>query len=260
MKKSRSRAEVVISARHVKINKLMEYRIGCSGYHYDAWKNKFYPEGLEKEKWFDYYTEHFDTVEINNSFYKLPEKKNFETWYKNSPDKFLFTLKGSRYVTHMKKLKNIEDPVQEFQKRASLLKEKLGCILWQLPGNQHMDLKKLEKFGEVLSNEFTHVIEFRHETWFHPEVYDLMNDKKLTFCILSAPNGLPAKVVSTSDTGYMRFHGKTDWYRYDYSEKELHDWYMRLSHLNVKKLFIYFNNDYMAHAPGNALTMKKMIE
>ncbi len=237
----------------------MKTYIGCSGFHYAHWKNKFYPEDLPKKKWLEYYAGRFNTVEINNTFYKMPEAKDLKMWKETTPASFRFTLKANRYFTHQKKL-NIDDDFKDrfssFTNAASIMEEKLGCILWQLPRNQHKDVSKIESLGKLLKNTGHHVIEFRHESWFDEEVYAVLTDNGLGFCILSAPGNLPEENLSTSKIAYLRLHGKKEWYRYHYSEEELKSWEKRLKNLkNVTDCYVYFNNDYMAHAVDNAQTL-----
>lgn len=242
----------------------MKKYIGCSGYHYADWKKKFYPEDLKKNEWLEYYAKHFNTVEINNTFYKMPEKKDLKKWTDNTPDDFRFTLKANRFFTHQKKLK-IDDTFKErfdtFMDLANGMEEKLGCILWQLPGNLHKHVEKLEALFKLTGKNNMHVFEFRHESWFDDEVFDVLSDNDATYCILSAPDDLPETVKSTSKIAYLRLHGKDEWYNYHYSDDELKNWKSRLDKLkNVDELFVYFNNDQHANAAKNAQSLKSLYE
>ncbi len=241
----------------------MENYIGCSGFYYSDWKSKFYPEDLPKKKWLEYYSEHFNTVEINNTFYKMPEKKDLDKWKTHTPPDFKFTLKANRYFTHQKKL-HVDDDFKEqfhnFMELAHGMENKLGSVLWQLPGNLHKNLEKLNDFCGLLNKDNLHVIEFRHESWFDEDVYDLLTENKVALCVISAPGNLPEVSKATSKLAYLRLHGKKDWYRYHYSEKELKAWEERLKKLkNVNELFVYFNNDYNANAVENAKTLKSLF-
>ena len=238
----------------------MKNYTGCSGFNYDDWKGKFYPEDVPRNRWLEYYAEKFDTVEINSSFYRLPSEKTLKNWYGRVPDDFRFTLKGSRYVTHQKKLNQAGEAVKKFYERAGLLQEKLACILWQLPGNQHKDIDKLEDFCSVMSGEFLNVLEFRHNSWYDEKVYEVMNQFGVAFCIISAPDGLSEEAVKTTDHVYMRFHGRHTWYNYLYNHDELKDWARKLKNLNPGRIYAYFNNDYQAYAPGNAREFQEMID
>lgn len=236
---------------------------GCSGFHYDNWKGTFYPDDLSKDEWLPYYAERFKTVEINNSFYNLPGRKKLEKWYQQTPGNFRFSMKGSRYITHMKKLTDDADTregIKKFYHAVEVLKGKLGCILWQLPGNQHRDGDKLSTFCSRLSSDFKNVIEFRHNSWFNKDVFNILEKQEVAYCMLSAPGDLPETSATTTDTGYLRFHGKKEWYKYEYSEEEIKHWSKKLQALSTERIYIYFNNDYQANAVKNARQMKKLLE
>jgi uncharacterized protein YecE (DUF72 family) len=237
----------------------MRNYIGCSGFNYDNWKGKFYPEDIAKKKWLEYYAQYFDTVEINASFYHLPKEKTLDNWYERTPGNFRFTLKGSRFITHQKKLNDVTEPVNNFYRLASRLKGKLGCILWQLPGNQHVDLEKLKTFCQLLSRDFKNVLEFRHNSWFDEKVYQILQDNSVTLCIVSAPNNLETVFKKTNDLVYVRFHGRQEWYKYLYSEEEMKDWADELKSLNARQIYGYFNNDVGAHAPENARQLARLL-
>ena len=232
----------------------MEVFIGCSGYYYNHWKGLFYPPSLPKSQWLSFYAQHFSTVEINNTFYKMPGEKTIKNWYEISPQGFIFTLKGFRYITHLKRLNFDEDLIDyilQFQHIASLLREKSGPVLWQFPGSFKVDIEKLERFCSRLSHDFQHVFEFRDASWFTPPVYEVLEKYGHTLCIVSAPGKIPEVVIATADTAYVRFHGKDAWWDYNYSDQELQLWKQRLEQLPAKKLFIYFNNDTHAYAVNN---------
>lgn len=238
---------------------MKQYHIGCSGFYYNDWVGKFYPEDLNKKKWLEFYAKKFDTVEINNSFYRMPKESTVEGWYKRTPDDFLFTLKGSRYVTHVKRLKEVGESVAYFYHLADILKEKLGSILWQLPPSFKMDKERLINFCKTLSTDYKNVIEFRHTSWFNEEVYDILKEYKIAYCIISAPGDLPEDTVTTTDFAYVRFHGKTDWYDYNYSEEQLGHWKDQMEQLDAKEVFVYFNNDYNIRAVENGLLLKELL-
>jgi len=241
----------------------MQTHIGCSGFYYGGWKGIFYPKELPKNKWLPYYANHFDTVEINNSFYKIPKEATFQKWYDATPPDFKFALKGNRYMTHIKKLK-IDEQFRErlflFQNLALGLKEKLGCILWQFPGSIVKNLIKLEKFCSSLNKDIPHVIEFRHISWFEEPVFETLSAHRIGFCMISAPDNLPETVKVTSQIAYVRFHGKYAWYNYNYSHEELEEWKYKLANLKADQLYIYFNNDYSGYAIQNSKALKKILE
>ncbi|HYW33818.1 MAG TPA: DUF72 domain-containing protein [Balneolaceae bacterium] len=237
--------------------------IGCSGFHYDGWKGIFYPEELPKEQWLSFYAEHFKSVEINNSFYRLPQADTLKKWYEQTPGHFRFSMKGSRYVTHMKKLVDDEDlheGIKKFYEVVETLRGKLGCVLWQLPGNLHRHDEKLKNFCSLLSSDVKNVIEFRHESWFVDPVFEILEAHNVSYCIISAPEALPDIVRSTNDTAYVRFHGTSEMYDYAYSDDEIKDWSCKLQALSVRRIYVYFNNDYEASAVKNAKSMNREFE
>lgn len=242
----------------------MKHYIGCSGFYYADWKEKFYPKDLSKKEWLPFYAENFNTVEINNTFYKMPVKKDLQNWKDKTPFDFKFTVKANRYFTHQKKLKidgDFTEQLINFTDSVRTLESKLGCILWQLPRNLHKDLTKLEKWCDTVDKRSRHVIEFRHQSWFDNDVYEILEKYGTIFCIISAPNNLPEDAVSTAQTAYLRFHGKKEWYRYFYSDEELREWKKRIGALkDVDELYAYFNNDYGANAVENAKTLRSLLD
>ena len=176
------------------------------------------------------------------------------------PKELRITLIGSRYVTHMKKLNEVEESVEKFYKAASLLEHKKSCILWQLPPSLHRDDEKLETFCKLLNPEFTNVIEFRHLSWFDEQVYKLLSKYNVVFCSISTPV-FPEEMIVTEKTGYVRFHGKDrKWYDYNYSREELQNWYEKIRNSGVEEIYIYFNNDLGASAPENARLLGSFFE
>ncbi|RLE47860.1 DUF72 domain-containing protein [Candidatus Woesearchaeota archaeon] len=234
--------------------------IGCSGWYYDDWKERFYPEKLPKKDWLGFYARRFNTVEVNATFYRFPTEKLMKGWHeKELPKGFKFTLKGNKTITHIKKLKEARELVDKFYKLSNILKERLGAILWQFPPSLKIDLERLERFCKDLDPGFENVIEFRHKTWFVPEAYKILKKNKISYCIVSAPK-LPETAIVTSKIAYVRFHGKNSWYDYEYSKKEMKSWAKVISKLKAKKTYIYFNNDYNAYAVKNALQLKNELE
>lgn len=237
----------------------MKVHIGCSGYNYKEWRGPFYPQKMPQRKWLEYYSSIFDTVEINNTFYRYPREKALGSWKETVEADFQFTLKGHRYVTHRKKLKEVSQSVKDFEILAKLLKKNLGCILWQLPPNLHRNDEKLEEFCQTLDPTFKNVLEFRHESWYDEGVYKILEKHKIIFSSISSPE-FPDDLINTGKIGYLRFHGAgKDWYDYQYSEAELKEWHKKITGSGLEEIYIYFNNDIHAHAPENARQLKQLF-
>ena len=240
--------------------------IGTSGYNYPHWWNgAFYPSDLPQKKWLEFYTEYFATVELNVSFYRLPKKEVFEGWYKRTPKRFLFAVKGSRFITHLKRLKDCRDPLSLLFDHASPLKEKLGVVLWQLPPRFKFQKERLEEFSVLLSTLprsklHRHAFEFRDESWFCIEAFRILEEFRFAFCIAHG-SGLPFIEKITSDFIYLRLHGGELLYGSNYSDKELMQWAGKIQgwRKKGKTVFVYFNNDAYGFAVKNALTLKKFV-
>jgi uncharacterized protein YecE (DUF72 family) len=237
----------------------MKYYVGCSGWKYDHWKGSFYPEDVAKKRWLTYYSNQFNTVEVNATFYGSMKEKTFKKWYDSTEENFVFTLKGSRFVTHRKKPEEAGDSVVKFYNRAKALDDKLGCILWQLKPSFKKDLERLKAFCELLDTSFRNVIEFRDDSWFDDDIYSLLEDKEIGFCSISAPD-LPNPVIATTKFAYVRFHGSRTWYRSEYDEDELREYANKIKGLNVDEVYCYFNNDAEGHAPHDAQELKEILE
>ncbi len=235
------------------------YYIGCSGWYYDHWKNRFYPEDLKKSDWLTYYGEHFNTVEINSTFYRFPTEKLLTTWYKKTPEDFIFTLKVNQIITHRKKFKDTKDLLKRFYKISGILENKLGCILFQIPPNITKNMDFLANIVNQLDSDKKNVIEFRDISWFHEDVYQFLTDNNLNFCTVSAPD-LPDNLVTTYSLAYIRFHGIEDKYQHLYSIDELEEWAQKIQNLNADEIFCYFNNDYEANAIKNCKQLKKILK
>jgi len=237
----------------------MIYHLGTSGWSYKDWKGRFYPEELPQKDWLPYYGEHFNTVEINMTFYRFPKPETLQGWLDKVPAHFKFTLKANRQITHFKKIKGVKNEVRYFYVLANSLEEKLGCILFQLPPSLTMDLDLLEEFLSILSTKYKNVIEFRHESWYTEKVYKLLETYKVIFCIVSSSK-VPKTVVETTETTYSRFHGLTGGYRYSYLDEELKRWAETIKKTKSKECYIYFNNDYQAHAVANCRTLGEILQ
>lgn len=235
--------------------------VGTSGYNYAHWaEGVFYPEGLSQNKRLEYYTKFFNSVELNVSFYRLPSQETFQNWYKRTNKNFYFVAKGSRFITHVKKLKDCMKPLDLFLENSSGLKEKLICILWQLPPGLKKDLKRLEDFLKVLKNKalnLKEVIEFRNKTWFDKETYGLLKAYNVCLCIADSDLWPCVKEI-TADFIYLRFHGRNGLYSGNYSDRELKDW-ADFAKSTKKDIFAFFNNDAEGFAVKNALRFRELI-
>lgn len=239
----------------------VRYYIGTSGWHYDHWRGRFYPEDLSKPHWLEFYAGHFNTVELNNSFYRLPSEDAFAAWYSSSPPDFIFAVKMSRFITHIKRLKNTVEAVEKFMSRARILKEKLGPLLYQLPPNMHRNEKVLSSFLSGLPRGMKHAVEFRHESWLEDKVFDILRQYNVGLCVFDMPDS-SCPLVATADFAYVRFHGSVGLYSSCYSDEELASWANRIASLdsNLKAVYIYFNNDAEAFAVQNARTLRGYLE
>ena len=240
---------------------MSRYYVGTSGWHYEHWRRLFYPEKLQKPKWLEFYTSQFNTVEINNSFYRLPSENDFNAWLNASPPDFTFAIKVNRFITHIKRLKNTADSMNRFIDRVRILDNKLGPLLYQLPPNMHRNNDVLESFLAALPEGLRHVFEFRHESWINEGVFKLLRRYNAGFCVFNMPS-LTCPLIATADFAYIRFHGSTGLYCSYYSNKELANWAKKISDLakNLETTYIYFNNDAEAFAVSNAKTLRTHLE
>lgn len=208
--------------------------------------------------WFSFYAQHFDTVELNASFYRFPTPSSVRRWYLQAPEGFVYSVKAPRIITHLKRFKDCEGLLNEFYLVLEKeLKEKLGCVLFQLPPSLQAEHELLTRILRLMNPRFKNVIEFRHASWWTPWVYNAMRSNGIAFCSVHAP-GLPADLVSTSNHAYHRFHG-IPWYAQEYTHDELKAWADRFRQLDAAYVWIYFNNDTAAYAPRNALQLMKML-
>ncbi len=238
----------------------VHYHIGTSGWHYDHWRKRFYPEKLVKAKWLEFYASYFTTVELNNSFYRLPKEAVFVNWHHSSPENFIFAVKVSRFITHIKRLKNTKEPLDTFITRAKVLGEKLGPLLYQLPPNMKRNDEVLEAFLITLPRGMRHVLEFRHHSWLEEGVFTILHKYNVGFCIFNMPS-LSCPLRVTADFAYVRFHGSSGLYSSCYTDDELAWWAEKIANLTskLKSVFIYFNNDAEAFAVRNALTLRDYL-
>jgi uncharacterized protein YecE (DUF72 family) len=237
-----------------------DVRIGTSGWYYNHWLKRFYPADLPKNKWFLHYAQTFDSVEINNTFYQLPKGASVERWYSQAPGNFLYAVKANRFITHIKKLKNLVGELQRFLTSVEVLKEKLGPILFQLPPSLHQNIGLLGDFLKLLPSHNQNVFEFRHKSWYDDDTFELLKEFNSAFCIHDMPGAQTPKVL-TADFLYVRFHGQTERYASNYSGRALKEWadWIQDNVGTIKAVYAYFNNDAEANAVKNAIKLKNLL-
>jgi uncharacterized protein YecE (DUF72 family) len=234
--------------------------IGTSGWHYDHWKGPFYPSGFPKEGFLEYYADCFCTTEINNSFYRLPEKKTLLRWRNAVPEGFVFSVKASRYLTHMKKLKDPREPLERLLDRVNVLEDKLGPILFQLPPRWGSNPERLEGFLEILPEGQRYAFEFRDPGWFDDKNYELLRNYKSSFCTYDLDGKTSPKEI-TADFAYVRLHGPDSPYRGRYGAERLAGWASAFSAWLKEGIdvYCYFDNDEVGYAAQDALRLKQMM-
>jgi len=236
--------------------------VGTSGWHYKHWRELFYPKGLPAKNWLSFYARLFNTVELNNSFYHLPPATAFDSWRDTTPARFLFAVKGSRFITHMKKLKDPESSTPKFFAGANRLEEKLGPVLFQLPPRWKVNPERLEEFLSSIERGHQYAFEFRDDSWYTREVYELLTRHDAALCIHDL-GGKQSPLEITASFTYIRFHGPTAAkYSGSYSEAQLKQWARRFDDWRpkLKGIYAYFNNDVGGHAPKNAIKLKSLLE
>jgi uncharacterized protein YecE (DUF72 family) len=249
-------------------------RVGCSGWDYPHWKTRFHATEVPRRRWLEAYAESFDTVELNNSFYRLPAPETFAAWAGRVPPDFVFAVKASRFLTHVKRLKDPVEPISRLLEHAQHLGSHLGPLLYQLPPRWMPDLQRLSTFVAALptytpavdgprAGPLEHVIEFRHETGVTDEVLALLREHRVGICLHDMPGGPQggAARAVTSDTVYVRFHGATHKYAGRYQDRVLDEWAAFLRpHIEAgRHVYVYFNNDIDAQAPTDARRLRDRL-
>jgi uncharacterized protein YecE (DUF72 family) len=234
--------------------------IGTSGWHYKHWIGPLYPKSLPPADWLAYYATRFATVELNNTFYHLPTESAVANWEKTAPKGFLFAVKASRYITHIKKLREPDESLKLFLERMAPLSDKLGPILYQLPPSLGKNLELLEGLAEATGKKQVSVVEFRNKAWFSDDVYELMDRKGLAFCVHDWDQ-VHSPRLRTGKTVYIRPHGTTGRYGGRYADEQLEDWAGWIEEENAKgaSVFAYFNNDSEGHAVVNAVWLAERL-
>jgi uncharacterized protein YecE (DUF72 family) len=235
--------------------------IGTSGWHYDHWKGPFYPSGLPEKAFLEYYAGSFGTAEINNSFYRLPERETLFRWRRTVPEDFVFSVKASRYLTHMKKLKDPKEPLERLFYRVDALGDNLGPILFQLPPRWRSNPARLEGFLEALPEGQRYAFEFRDRSWFDAKNYELLRSHGSSFCVYDLDGTISPEEI-TADFAYVRLHGPDGPYRGRYGAERLARWAGTFSAWLKEGLdvYCYFDNDEVGYAAQDALELARMME
>lgn len=235
-------------------------RIGCSGWVYQHWRGLFYPADLPVKRWFEFYADEFDTVEINNSFYRLPKAETFDAWRKQAPDGFRYAVKAQRYVTQAKKLKDGEETVPRIMQPIRHLGATLGPVLYQLPPRFRLNLARLESFLKILPEDVTSVFEFRDPSWYADATFALLDRHGASFVAHDMP-GSKSPRIAVGPIAYLRFHGGTGKYSGRYPDKTLAEWtgWIAGQAREGRAVWAYFNNDAHAHAIHDAQTLRAMV-
>jgi len=234
--------------------------IGTSGWHYPHWKGPFYPENLPASKMLEFYTRHFDTVELNNTFYRLPVESGVRQWRASTPAHFVFAAKGSRFLTHMKKLKDPAPGIEKYFDRIKGLGSKLGPIVWQLPPNWEVNADRLDAFLRALPKRRRFAFELRHPSWHNDEVYSILRRHNGAFCIFEIA-GMFSGIELTADFTYVRLHGPGGAYQGSYSDEALRRWAAQVREWDrkLREVYLYFDNDQAAYAAENALALRRIL-
>jgi uncharacterized protein YecE (DUF72 family) len=234
--------------------------IGTSGWSYKGWDKTFYPKEVRKAEQFEFYATQFPTVEINNTFYRLPTISAARAWAKKAPPGFVYAVKGSRFITHMKKIANLDGALKKFFDRIRPLQKRTGVLLWQLPPFLKKDQPRLDHFLKLLPRTYCHAVEFRHASWIDDEIFATLRRHHAAHASVSSL-GMPMNLTVTARIVYIRFHGLQLAAAHDYTRAELRPW---AAHIREqvgcgRTVFVYFNNDLNVRAPANAKMLMEMV-
>lgn len=236
-----------------------ELRIGTSGWNYGHWRDLFYPKGLKQSDWLSHYARTYDTVEINATFYRLPQPQHVTHWAEQTPEDFIFAVKGSRYLTHIKRLGDTGESVDRFFDVIKLLGDKTGPVLWQLPPSMKRNDDRLAAFAGSLPGGWRHTFEFRHESWYCEEVYGILDNAGAALCIPVHPQ-LPRETLLTAGWSYFRFHHGGEDGLFTGSEIDSWSGVMRGFMDEGADIYAYFNNDWQGYALRNAAELRDALK
>ncbi len=238
---------------------MKKIRIGTSGWNYPHWREIFYPRGLPRRKWLSFYASYFDTVEINATFYGTLKEKTFIKWYQDTPEGFLFAVKASRFITHIRRLRDVREAIRRFYQIVAPLREKLGPILFQLPPSLKYDQTLMEEFLAELDRDYMTTIEVRHKSFDNPRFLELLHQANVALCLSDTAGRYHSLIEGlTADFVYIRLHGSRVLYRSCYTEKELRSWAEKLKAWKLPG-YVYFDNDALGWAVPNALRLKALL-
>jgi uncharacterized protein YecE (DUF72 family) len=238
------------------------YFVGTSGWTYDHWKGCFYPEGLPKSRWFDFYSSRFPAVEINATFYRTFKDQTYLNWKTRAPQGFGYVLKAPKTITHRKFLLDVEKDIESFFRSSALLEDRLEMILLQVAPGTPCDLERLQKALLAFPDPSRAAVEFRNPQWLNPEVEALLRAVGTTFCNVDSPRQTLTDIL-TSNRAYLRLHGRKHWYSYNYSISELEEianLARKLADRGASRVYVFFNNDFEGYAPANALTLRRLLQ
>ncbi|MGD8522845.1 MAG: DUF72 domain-containing protein [Desulfobacterales bacterium] len=237
------------------MNKIL---VGTSGWNYDHWRGVFYPHKGSKSKWLDFYAQRFISVEVNATFYRLMNPRTFEKWYQRTPEGFVWAVKASRYITHIRRLKDVRESLKKCLQSSKPLREKLGPILFQLPPTLSFDMEVFERFCNCLEEGQRYTIEARHPSWLEEKAQSAFKRHHIAWCISDTAGRYPYLEAITSEFIYIRLHGSKKLYASEYSDDELERWAEKIRKWNIDT-YVYFDNDYKGYAPKNALRLKELL-
>jgi uncharacterized protein YecE (DUF72 family) len=232
----------------------MQFLVGTSGYSYKEWKGSFYPEKLSGKRMLNYYSQRFSTVEINSTFRRFPSASTVESWAQQVPDSFRFVLKARQTITHFRRLQNAEEQIDDFINLASLLKERQGALLFQLPPNFKKDIRRLEAFLKYIDGRAAIVLQFQHESWFDDEVYSCLRSHSAALCSVDDEGPSCDKVISTAKWGYVRLRLEA------YTDKQLHVWIERIRSQDWDKVYVFFKHEDVGAGPTLAARFVELAE
>jgi uncharacterized protein YecE (DUF72 family) len=233
-------------------------RIGTSGWIYNHWVEIFYPRDTPKSRWLEFYGDHFNTVELNASFYRLPKAQTFVNWSKRTSDDFLWAVKASRYITHVRRLSEAAEPLERLYGAVEVLGEKLGPILFQLPPSLSFNEEAFMRFCRCLKKDRLHVLEVRHRSWEDERAIDILREHNIALCVSDTAGRYPYIEEDTASFVYFRLHGSRQLYASEYSEAELNE-YAKKIRQRAKDTYLYFDNDYHGYAVKNAKRIKEIL-